>query len=89
MRPAEARRIARLVRRAQHGDAAALEELVRRFAPLIRKAAVDEWDRFDEDLAQELYIEFLRLVDRFVPGGDEDAFDHAVRVMIARLVMGK
>lgn len=86
MKPAEARRIAQLVRRAQVGEEQALDELVRRFAPLIRKEARGADGRLDEDLAQDLYLHFLRLVARYVPGGDRAAFQGAVREVVAELL---
>jgi len=86
LKPTEARRIAQLVRRSQGGDGDALTELVRRFTPLIRREARDAAGRVDEDLAQELYLYFIRLVDRYVPGGDPAAFERAVRQVVAELL---
>src|SRR5690242_2945141 len=58
-----------LVDSAQAGDVSAMEELYRRFRPLVRSIA----RRYRhlpiaEDLEGELYLTFARLVGRFDPG---------------------
>lgn len=82
MRPEDARLLARLLRKAQRGDRGALEALVVRFSALVSSLARDDQGRYDEDLAQELYVELLRAVGRFVPGRDAPAFKRAVRAAL-------
>lgn len=51
--------------RAKHGEMRAIDQIVEIFRPmLIRNAMVS--GRFDEDLYQELVIEFLKCIRNFI-----------------------
>lgn len=86
MDPAEVREIGRLVTRAQRGDPRALELLVMRFAPMIQRLARHEHTEIEEDLRQELYVEFLRAIQRFVPGDRHVDFEKSLRVELAAVI---
>lgn len=68
---------------AQHGDAAAWRELVRRFHPILLRYLQSRWVRSPEDVASDVWLLVQRGLDGLSGDEDEDEF-RAWLVTIAR-----
>lgn len=67
-----------LVKRAKKGDEQAITELMDRFRPLVRACCRGLSASDGQDLEQELYIQLIRLIQRYDPR-DSIPFDRFVR----------
>lgn len=54
-----------LIKRAKNSDQEALNQIIKRFEPKIKKSSQIADYHYQEDLEQEMRIELLKLVDRF------------------------
>jgi RNA polymerase sigma factor (sigma-70 family) len=75
------RLVADIVQSAAEGDGGAMEELLRRFQPLLRSTARRYSVRDAEDLAQELAFTFVLAVRRF-HAGKGVYFEHYIRQIL-------